>query len=125
MGKLKSSDKPFVISKHAVWEAYQRVGLTGPAASKSAAAAKSAAAGSGTRVERSPTGPAAAAVLASRLGVGTGAARRALQQIGALSRQRGVDPTGPAFAAIAHDLGVSPAQLAAVLGGVKQSVAGR
>ena len=25
MGKLKSSDKPFVISKNAVWEAYQRV----------------------------------------------------------------------------------------------------
>ena len=96
------------------------------AASKSAAAAsKSAAAGSGTRVDRSLTGPAAVAALASRLGVSTGAARHALQQIGALSRQGGVDPTGPAFAAIARGLGVSPAQLAAALGGVKQVLAGK
>ncbi len=96
------------------------------AASKSAAAAsKSAAAGSGTRVDRSLTGPAAVAALASRLGVSTGAARHALQQIGALSRQGGVDPTGPAFAAIARGLGVSPAQLAAALGGVKESLAGK
>jgi hypothetical protein len=100
--------------------------LTGPAASKSAAAAsKSAAAGSGTRVEGSLTGPAAVAALVSRLGVSTGAARHALQQIGALGRQGGVDPTDPAFTAIAHDLGVSPAQLAAALGGVKQAVAGK
>jgi membrane-bound lytic murein transglycosylase B len=69
--------------------------------------------------------PAAAAVaaLASRLGVSTGAAQHALQQIGALSRQGGVDPTGPAFATIARGLGVSPAQLAAALGGVKQVLA--
>src|SRR6266516_2996693 len=100
--------------------------LTGPAASKSAAAAaKSAAAGSGTRVDRSLTGPTAVAALAGRLGVGTGAARHALQQIGALSGQGGVDPTGPAFAAIARGLGVSSAQLAAALGGVKQALAGK
>src|SRR6266516_3082037 len=97
-----------------------------PAASTSAAAAaKSAAAGSGTRVDRSLTGPTAVAALASRLGVGTGAARHALQQIGALSGQGGVDPTGPAFAAIARGLGVSSAQLAAALGGVKQALAGK
>lgn len=97
-----------------------------PVASKSAvAASKSAAAGSGTRVDRSLTGPAAVAALASGLGVSTGAARHALQQIGALSRQGGVDPTGPAFAAIARGIGVSPAQLAAALGGVKQVLAGR
>ncbi len=97
-----------------------------PAASKSAAAAaKSAAAGSETRVDRSLTGPAAVAALAGRLGVGTGAARHALQQIGALSGQGGVDPTGPAFAAIARGLGVSPAKLAAALGGVKQALAGK
>jgi hypothetical protein len=95
------------------------------AASKSAAASRSAVAGSGTRVDRSLTGPAAVAVLASRLGVSTRAARHALQQIGALSRQGGVDPTGPAFAAIAHGLGVSPAQLAAALGAVKESLAGK
>ena len=104
-----------------------------PAASKSAAAAskpaaaasKSAAAASGTRIDRSLTGPAAVAALASRLGVSTGAARHALQQIGALSRQGGVDPTDPAFAAIARGLGVSPAQLDAALGGVKQALAGK
>src|SRR6266516_2630817 len=95
------------------------------AAKSAAAAAKSAAARSGTRVDRSLTGPTAVAALASRLGVGTGAARHALQQIGALSGQGGVDPTGPAFAAIARGLGVSSAQLAAALGGVKQALAGK
>ncbi len=95
------------------------------ASKRAAAASKSAAAGSGTRVDRSLTGPAAVAALASRLGVSTGAARHALQQIGALSRQGGVDPTDPAFAAIARGLGVSPAQLAAALGGVKQALAGK
>ena len=96
------------------------------AAKKSAAAAgKSAGAGSGTSVDRSLTGPVAVAALANQLGVSRGAARRALQQIIALNRQGGVDPTGPAFAAIAHDLGVSPAQLGAALGAVKRSAAGR
>src|SRR6266851_5794979 len=100
-------------------------GSGSPSAKPSAAATKSAAAGSGTRVDRSLTGPAAVAALASRLGVSTGAARHALQQIGALSRQGGVDPTDPAFAAIARGLGVSPAQLDAALGGVKQALAGK
>jgi hypothetical protein len=95
-----------------------------PAVSKSPPAA-SKAAGSGTRVGRSLTGAAAVAALASGLGVSTGAARHALQQIGALSGQGGVDPTGPAFAAIARGLGVSPAQLAAALGGVKHVLAGQ
>jgi hypothetical protein len=79
----------------------------------------------GTPVDRSLTGPAAVSMLATRLGVSTGAAERALQQIGALSRQGGVDSTGPAFAAIAHDLGVSPARLAAAMDGLKQSMAGK
>ena len=79
----------------------------------------------GTPVDRSLTGPAAVSTLATRLGVSTGAAERALQQIGALSRQGGVDSTGPAFAAIAHDLGVSPARLAAAMDGLKQSIAGK
>lgn len=91
------------------------------AASKSAAAAsKSAAAGSQLTV------PAPVRAFATRLGVGTSAAGRALKQIAALnSRQHGVDPAGAAFAAIAHDLGVSPARLAAAWAGVKQSVAGK
>jgi hypothetical protein len=79
----------------------------------------------GTRVDRSLTGSAAVAALASRLGVSTSAAQHALQRISALSGQSGVDPASGAFARIAHDLGVSPAQLAAALGGVKQSVAGK
>jgi hypothetical protein len=96
------------------------------AASKSAAAAsKSAAVASEPRADGSLTGPVAVAALASRLGVSHSAARRALQQIGALGGQGGVDPTDPAFAAIARGLGVSPARLAAALGGVKQAVAGK
>ena len=71
------------------------------------------------------TGPAAVAALAGRLEVSHGAARHALQQISALSGQDGVDPTSPAFAAIAHGLGVHPTQLAAALDAVKEAVAGR
>jgi len=89
------------------------------------AASKSAAAASEPRVDRSLTGPVAVAALAGGLDVSHSAAQRALAQIGALSRQDGADPTGPAFAAIARDLGVSPARLAAALRGVKQAVAGR
>jgi hypothetical protein len=65
-----------------------------------AAASKSAAAGSGTRVDRSVNGPVAVAALAGR-------------------------PSSAALAAIARGLEVSPARLAAALGGVKQAEAGR
>ena len=58
------------------------------------------------------------AALASQLGVSHSAAQRAFD---ALSGTGGVDPASPAFAAIAHDLGVSPAQLAAGLGSAKQA----
>jgi hypothetical protein len=96
------------------------------AASNSAtAASKSAAAASEPRVDRSLAGPVAVAALAGRIGVSHGAAQRALAQIGALGGQDGVDPTDPAFAAIARGLGVSPAQLAAALVGVKQAAAGK
>lgn len=71
------------------------------------------------------TGPSAVAALAARLGVSTSAARHALQQIGALSGKDGVDPASTAFAAIARQLGVSPAQLGGALDGVKESAAGR
>jgi hypothetical protein len=90
-----------------------------------AAASKSAAAAAEPRVDRSLTGPVVVAALASRLGVSYGAAQHALQQIGALSGQGGVDPTAPAFVAIARGLGVSPDRLAAALGGVKQALAGK
>jgi hypothetical protein len=79
----------------------------------------------GTHVDNSLTGRAAAAALASWLGVSQSAAQHALQQIGALSPEDGVDPTSTAFAAIAHDLGVSPTQLAAAMDGLKQSMAGK
>jgi hypothetical protein len=48
-----------------------------------------------------------------------------MDQIAALSRAGRLDTAGPAFAAIAHGLRVSPQQLAAALGGVKQALAGR
>jgi hypothetical protein len=81
----------------------------------------------GTQViKHSLTGPPAAArALATRLGVSTSAAGRALKQIAGLSSKNRVDPASSAFAAIAHDLGVSPAQLAAAWDAVKQSVAGK
>jgi len=63
------------------------------------------------------------AALATRLGVGHSAAERALTQLAALGGG-GIDPASPAFAAIAHDLGVSPAQLSGALRAAKQSLAG-
>ncbi len=79
----------------------------------------------GKQVDHSLTGPSAVAALAARLGVSTSAARHALQQVGALSGKDGVDPASTAFAAIAHQLGVSPTRLAGALDGVKKSMAGR
>jgi hypothetical protein len=80
----------------------------------------------GTEVIKSVTVPAAVRALATRLGVSTSGAGRAFKQIAALSNNNGgVDPASSAFAAIARDLGVSPAQLAAAWGAVKQSVAGK
>ena len=69
------------------------------------------------------------AALATQLGVSHSAAQRVFNQLDALSGTGGVDPASPAFAAIAHDLGVSPARLAAALDAAKQaagqSVAGK
>jgi hypothetical protein len=79
----------------------------------------------GTQVDRGQTGgPAIAAALASQLGVSTSAAQRAVNQLDALG-EGGVDPASPAFVAIARDLGVSPARLAAALKAVKQREAGK
>jgi hypothetical protein len=68
-------------------------------------------------------GPSIASALASQLGVSASAAQHTIAQLGAMGRG-GIDPTSPAFAAIAHDLGVSPARLAAALVAAKQSLAG-
>ena len=93
------------------------------AASKSTAASKSAARQSGAL--RSVTAPTMVAALATQLGISHSAAQRVFTQLDALSGTGGVDPTSPAFAAIAHHLGVSAARLAAALDAAKQSVAGK
>jgi hypothetical protein len=97
------------------------------AASGSAAASKSAARRSGAL--RSVTMPAMVAALAAQLGVSHSAAQHAFDQLDALNGTGGIDPASLGFAAIAHDLGVTPAQLAAALRAAKQaamqSVAGR
>jgi len=67
--------------------------------------------------------PAVVRAFAERLGVSTSAAGPALKQIAALSSKNGgVDPASPAFAAVARGLGVSPARLAAAWDAVKQRV---
>jgi len=92
-----------------------------PAPDTSAAALKAAARQSGA--EQRAT---AAMVdsLASQLGISHSAAQHALDQIQGLSRENGVDPASPPFAAIARDLGVTSARLAAALDTAKQA-AGR
>ena len=106
---------------YAVWGTSPS-GKPAPPQASAASASKSAAAPS----QLSLTVPAAVRALATRLGVSTGAAGRAFKQIAALINQnRGVDPASPAFAAIAHDLGVSPAQLAAAWDAVRHSAAGK
>lgn len=71
------------------------------------------------------SGPAAVSALATRLGVSTNAAGTAFKEISRLDAQNGsVDPASSAFAAIARQLGVSPAQLAAAWDAVEHSAAG-
>ena len=70
--------------------------------------------------------PAPVRVFTMRLGVSTSVAGRALKQVAVLNSERGgVDPASPAFAAIARDLGVSPARLAAAWDAVRPSLAGK
>jgi len=79
----------------------------------------------GTQAGHSLTGPASVSVLATRLGVSRSAAHHALERVSALSGSHGVNPASPVFAAIAHNLGVSPARLITGLDAVKQSMAPR
>lgn len=88
----------------------------------SAAAMKAAARQSGAGEQQATQ--AMVAALASQLGISHSAAQHAMNQINALSDRNGVDPASPAFAAIAHQLGVTPARLAAALDAAKQA-AGR
>jgi hypothetical protein len=63
--------------------------------------------------------PAPVRTFAARLGVSADAAGRAFKEIAGLSLQNGVNPASPAVAAIARELGVSPAQLIAAWDAVK------
>jgi hypothetical protein len=74
---------------------------------------------------RDLTGGSAAAALAKNLGISTPAAQSAFQRIIALNGKDGVDPHSAGFAAIAHDLRVSPERLAAALDDVKRALAGQ
>jgi hypothetical protein len=93
---------------------------TSPLPNSSAAAMKNAARQS--RAHESGPAPAMVAALATQLGVSHSAAQRAMNQIDSLSDRNGVDPASPAFAAIAHQLGVTPARLAAALDAAKQAL---
>ena len=91
----------------------------------SATTQASAASASKSAAARSQTVPTAVRALATRLGVSTSAAGRAFKQMAALSNTSGAaGPGSTAFAAIARDLGVSPARLAAAWDAVKPRVAG-
>jgi hypothetical protein len=96
-----------------------------PPASESAAPNSSAAAmkaaARGSRALENGTMPSMVAALATQLGVSHSAAQRAMNEINALSDRNGADPASPAFAAIAHQLGVTPDRLDAALGAAKQA----
>jgi hypothetical protein len=98
-----------------------------PSASKSApapSASNSGAAPSQAKQAQADLPPAPVGAFATRLGVSTSAGGRAFKQIAGLSRNGSLDLASPAFAAIAHELGVSPAQLAAAWDAVNQGVPG-
>jgi hypothetical protein len=84
----------------------------GPAPSSSpvppAAAASKAAAAAGK-----PDEPAPISEFAAQLGVSVTAAGPAFKQVAGLAQTGSADPSSPAFAAIARELGVSPQRLAA------------
>jgi hypothetical protein len=84
-----------------------------------AGASKSAAAPSQVKQAQPDLPPAPVRAFAARLGVSTSAAGRAFKQIAGLVGNGIADPGSPAFAAIARDLGVSPAQLAAAWDAVR------
>ena len=86
-----------------------------PGSSQEAAARASKSAAAAAQASQSGSnGLAAVTALAARLGVSADLAGRAFKQISGLIAQNGrLDPASQAFAGIARQLGVSPAQLAA------------
>jgi hypothetical protein len=98
-----------------------------PSAIKSAparSASNSGAAPSQVKQAQPDLPPAPVGVFATRLGVSTSAGGRAFKQVAGLNRNGSLDLASQAFAAIAHELGVSPAQLAAAWDAVNQGVPG-
>ena len=116
-GPSTSSGKPAPSAAATKPATASKSGLASGTAAASKSAARQSAASS------SATMSAMVAALVTRLGVGHSAAQRALNQLEALGGD-GIDSASPAFAAIAHDLGVSPAQLSGALRAAKQSLAG-
>jgi hypothetical protein len=99
---------------HAVFETSPS-GKPAPSQALGARGSRSAAAG----FQPSVTVPAPVRAFATRLGISTSAAGRAFKQIAALSGNGSADPGSPGLAAIARDLGVSPARLAAAWDAVR------
>jgi hypothetical protein len=97
-----------------------------PSASKSAPAPSASNSGAApSQVKQAqPNLPAPVGAFATRLGVSISAGGPAFKEIAGLSRNGSLDLASPAFAAIAHELGVSPAQLAAAWDAVNQGVPG-
>jgi hypothetical protein len=71
----------------------------------------------------SPFGSKAVAVLAAQLGISADQARHVLDQIQQLSAKGSIEPSDPAFVAIARDARVTTQQLASALDQVKKSMA--
>ncbi len=128
-GNTAAGIAAFAASTGVSYATAQRVlyAVTGTSRSgKPASPQASAAAASKSAAARSQTVPSAVRGLATRLGVSTSAAGRAFKQIAGLSsRNGGVDPASSAFAAIARDLGVTPARLAAAWDAITPSVAAK
>jgi hypothetical protein len=97
-----------------------------PSASKSAPAPSAGNSGAApSQVKQAqPDLPGPVGAFAARLGVSASAGGPAFKQIAGLSRNGSLDLASPAFAAIARELGVSPAQLAAAWDAVNQGVSG-
>jgi hypothetical protein len=84
-----------------------------------AAAASKAAAAAGK-----PDAPAPISEFAARLGVSVTVAGPAFKQVAGLAQSGSADPSSPAFAAIARELGVSPQRLAAAWAAAGQDAGG-
>jgi hypothetical protein len=74
-----------------------------------------------SRADESGLAQSMVAALATQLGVSHSTAQHVLNEVQALSG-RNIDSASPAFAAIAHQLGVTPTRLVTALTAAKQAV---